>query len=205
MPLQNLTINTTFSIDFRRDFECLVDEGFPIPDVYWTNYKFDRISGPMLNVTNKLLSLDPQNNKQFHCFAENNLGKDMRTISIILSFEEGQFENNLADIEAMLSQGGNLSNQASQETSDALGVLASTAPSVESLMNVSEIFNSVLEMTLNNNEVLDDSTATSLLNAAGTILDKSAEYEEIGAPSTNSVVSCRRPAKIGAHFTKINN
>ena len=189
IPAQNNTEYLEFATNLERQLVCISEGGHPAADVYWTNYEFERISGATLTVTNQEISEISSKEKTFYCFAENTAGTDVRSFTFILNITETQVEEEIEALTTQLQYQSQISNEQSQQSSNAVSVLAGSVESEENLEQIADAYTELVNKTLENDETLDNETAAALLGVADNIIEKSEELNSSSiAPTSQPVV-----------------
>ena len=168
-PSQNISMIVDFNINFEYNLTCQSEGTQPLTSVFWTDYKFETISSQFLTVTNQLLSESSSEYKIFYCIAENQAGRDIRSITLRLNITLMDING----VESRLQNQSEVSNEQTQFISVVLIILTSAAQDKNELVQVANTFETLVSKTLSNTMPLDEETAITLLRAASVIIDKS--------------------------------
>ena len=168
-PSQNISMIVDFNINFEYNLTCESEGTQPLTSVFWTDYKFETISSQFLTVTNQLLSESSSEYKIFYCIAENQAGRDIRSITLRLNITLMDING----VESRLQNQSEVSNEQTQFISVVLIILTSAAQDKNELVQVANTFETLVSKTLSNTMPLDEETAIILLRAASVIIDKS--------------------------------
>lgn len=158
-----------FDINFEYNLTCESEGTQPLTSVVWTDYKFETISSQFLTITNELLSESSSEDKIFYCVAENQAGRDIRSVTLRLNITL----MDISDVESQLQNQSEISNEQSQLVSVVVTVLSSAVQDESELIQVANTFEALVSKTLNNTMLFDEETAIPLLRAASVIIDKS--------------------------------
>ena len=175
IPKDNQTDNIVFSMAFEYELICESKGGHPPPDVYWTDYNHNRISGARMIVTNEYFSSNPNRDKVFYCVAKNQAGMDVREVKYILIMSEKDILDDANSLYSHLREMETFPDNYIEMSLNAIGTLATICEEEATLERIAKTLEFVVKEVLREDRDHNDRIALALVTAAENIFEKSGQ------------------------------